>query len=419
MTILNGASSMFSSGSGASLRAFDFSVRTEANRHQLACRIEGPNFPDELVYTIESSTGLPPANPEHGDWAAVALLYPAMLASMDLVLEATVSRRLLHAMQGDMQALLSLYDSRLKRIQVRAEPRQSDEAAASGRIATGFSAGIDSFATLRLYSGNENPLHVTDLTVHDVGAFGHLRDSRQGFDFTRRRAAAFADSKGYGFYSVESNLAPFFRAGDLPSSVFENSHTLRNASAAHALQSVLGVFLYSSTYPYQEIGLYHATQTRPLSTAYLDPILLPLLSSERLTLLSAGAGLSRAEKTALIADDPDAQAMLDVCVAPEQKRQEAERPNCSACFKCVRTMFTLEAFGKLDLFHTRFNIDAFRRNRRAGLLTLQKKAALGSSVDREVLALLSRHGIRPPFNAGLALRLFRQTLSRVKSALLQ
>lgn len=404
------------------LRVFDFRIRSDQNRHELACRIESAHFPNELVYTIESGgDDIPPAS--EADWAAVALLYPAMLAGDDLIIEeAPLSPRLLYAMQGDLQALLQGYDTRLKRIRVQAEARRPDEMQPrSARVATGFSAGIDSFASLKLYSGDETPssLRITDLTVHDVGAFGHLEDVGHGFDTACRRSAAFAASKGLRFCSVASNLDAFFRASDLPRSIFENTHSLRNASAALALQSVLGVFLYSSAYPYEQIGLHHATRKRPLSMAHIDPILLALLSSEQLTLFSAGAGLSRVEKTALIADDPDAQALLDVCIAPEQKRQAVERPNCSACYKCVRTMFTLDAFGKLDAFHTRFNIDAFRHDRQAKLLVLQQRAAGGSSVDNEVIALLRQHGTHPSFNAKLAIRQFRQTLSRVKSALLR
>ncbi|HUF88932.1 MAG TPA: hypothetical protein VMR66_03000, partial [Gemmatimonadota bacterium] len=98
---------------------------------------------------------------------------------------------------------------------------------------------------------------------------------------------------------------------------------------------------------------------RPLrDIAFLDPILLPMISTEALDAVSAGGHYTRVEKTLQVAEAADSYDLLDVCVRNDRAG------NCSTCKKCVRTLLTLEIAGLTDRYAELFDIDAFHRSRR-------------------------------------------------------
>ncbi|MFM8577447.1 MAG: hypothetical protein ACKOCN_01375 [Planctomycetaceae bacterium] len=144
-------------------------------RRRLSFRIAGQDLPESIwVEVAERDADL---LAEDGDWALVAMLYPAMRMGMDLHVDAPVSPRLLDALTRDLQPFLSVYEPRLRPIAVTASATSVD--ASHGTLtATGFSAGIDSFATLARYRfGDVHPsLRLKALTVFDVGAFGRCSE---------------------------------------------------------------------------------------------------------------------------------------------------------------------------------------------------------------------------------------------------
>ena len=303
-----------------------------------ACISDVGDFPGRLRAGI---AGLEAGRaPDSLDWAAVALLLPAMAEGRDIVVRGALSRRLLHALNHDIQGVLTVLAPELRRIRIEAEAAAPDHRAPTGRIGTGFSAGIDSFATLSLYdprSAEDTP-KITDLAVFDVGAFGPPGSAQAGalFDRSARRCREVAARLGLGAVTVGSNLGALY-AGRFP---FQRSHTLRNVAAALLLGRHLDLHLYSSSY-----GPHHVAVQETHDIAFLDPVLLPMLSTGRMELYSAGAGLTRAEKTVRVARDPDAGTLLDVCITPADRRP-ADRPNCSRCWKCRRAMVTFDLLGR-------------------------------------------------------------------------
>jgi hypothetical protein len=71
----------------------------------------------------------------------------------------------------------------------------------------------------------------------------------------------------------------------------------------------------------------------------------PLLSTPALTVESTSSGMSRIERTLALVGGPYAR-YLDVCIDADPDRMT----NCSRCWKCMRTMLTLEIAGSLDEF---------------------------------------------------------------------
>src|SRR5690606_758943 len=86
------------------------------------------------------------------DHVAVALLLPAMRYGRDLRVGGVVTDVLLHRMNHDLQALIRIIHPGYQRVVVSAEETAPPGSAPLG-VATGFSGGVDSFATLREYTG--------------------------------------------------------------------------------------------------------------------------------------------------------------------------------------------------------------------------------------------------------------------------
>ncbi|PZX49998.1 hypothetical protein [Cereibacter changlensis] len=377
------------------IRVSDFRQSAVTGAPRLSCLLEGEGLPERLWFDIQSGAVGPLALTEP-NWAAIALIYPAMLTGRDLRIEASLSPRLLSALRGDLQDLLLAYDPRLRRIGIHAQAGiLPPELQTTGGAASGFSGGVDSFATWLLYTRPDVPaaLRLTHVSLHNVGAFGPRAGAQAAFAASARRHAEFAAGQGLAALQVDSNLDDLFRPID-PN--FDHSHSLRNVAVAHIFADSLQYYLCSSAYPYDQIGIAGLRAAKALSTAYLDPLLLPLLSTERLTVISAGAGLTRQDKIALLADDPLAQRQLDVCTSSPAERARAGRLNCSDCKKCQRTIVTLDALGKLDRFAAVFDVEGYRARRRKVLSRIHRKALSGSTTDRAVMVVLRREGVRVP-----------------------
>lgn len=362
------------------VRVTDFAIaETHAGHVRLSCRVAGGGLPESLWIEVRARDA--DMLSDNGNWAAVALLYPAMRIGSDLHVDAALSPQLHDALAHDLQAFLVHFDPALTRIAVTCS------AAAENRpsgplVATGFSAGVDSFATLVRYDrARVHPdLAVSALAVFNVGAFGRNGDAH--FARAMDRCDVFAAQERLRAIAVDSNMDALYRAPVLGRPGFEKTNTFRNVAAALALENGVRRYYVSSSFSPAEIGV-RATY----NPAYLDPILLPLLSTERLVFLSACAALTRLEKTRLVADVPAAASLLDVCTRPHERIAGAP-PNCSHCGKCIRTLFTLEALGRLDAFAGVFDVGLFRSRRDRFLDELRASAAAGNSLDGEVLMLM-------------------------------
>ncbi|WP_136707699.1 hypothetical protein [Agromyces sp. H66] len=285
------------------------------------------------------------------DAFAVALLLPAMRYQRDLHLGGAVDEVLLHRLNREAQSLVQAMHPNYSRISVSAD--EARPSAARGRgVATGFSGGVDSLAVLAEYalaSGVPEELRITHLLSNNVGAFGD--GGRELWSARYRALAPVAEELGLPFVKVDSNLETHFtRMG------FLQTHTFRNAAVAHALSAGIGRTYYASAVAYGDAGISSGGEI-----AYADGFLLPLLSTPSLTIESANPDLSRVEKTLALATNPF-RTHLDVCIDPDPQRIG----NCSRCWKCVRTMFTLEVAGMLDEFTpVPFRLEPYREARSA------------------------------------------------------
>ncbi|MEM0977601.1 MAG: hypothetical protein AAGJ34_08710 [Pseudomonadota bacterium] len=360
--------------------------RRDSNTFDAIARPSGLFSNQELRYQVAAEQ--PVDDPCSGDWSALSFIIAAMERGYDLHVDGPMSGRLLHYLNSDFQAVIRKYEPKLNHISVSAADVVTLKPRKTERRATAFSGGVDSFTTLELYSKDSiQPL--TDLTYFNIGTFGFVdvpetfRLFEEGYD----RVKEMAKSKGYGAISVQANTNMFHTH----LTNFLKTHTIRNAAAAMVLDGTIDEYLYSGAYDYKETKVAPHYEITPL-----DPVILPLVGNDVIRFYPAGLSYSRFEKTRLIANAEETYDKLDVCITTSQYRIKNKKLNCSQCEKCLRTMLTLEAIGKLDKYAPVFDIELFHRKKKRGLRTLWENAVKGQPIEIDLFAHLDPKLYRVP-----------------------
>lgn len=246
------------------------------------------------------------------------------------------------------------------------------------------------------FTAPDCPLQLTDLTVFDVGALnlaGGDMSLRTAFE---DRADRFAAVTGLNTLFVHSNLDAFFDvASRVHNITFIQSYAVRNGAAAHFLSGRLTDYLYSSSEPYSSTRLLNGAGGKIDDLGIMDPILLPLISTPGLRIHSTSATLTRPEKTRLVANYAKAPEFLNVCVG-DIDLSGSDLRNCGTCFKCARTLLTLEGLGMADRFETTFDMEVWRQNRDRMIMTMYAAAGSGSVLSAGAIDAAEAAGIPMP-----------------------
>ena len=295
----------------------------------------------------------------HADWFAadrcdgfvVGLLLQAMGRNENIVTEAPMSSRLWHSLSQFYIPMMTQAFPNLHRIEIIPAALTTETKPASG-VATGFSGGIDSFgAVVRHFAQEKSPEHrVTHFLFHNVGSHGtgDAEADRRLFRQRYETVQPFAKEAGIPTVPVDSNLGHVFLMD------YVKTYSAVNPAVLLVLQNKFRRYYYASGYKYADCRI------EPVKDiAYLDPMAVHLLSTESLDCVSTGGEMSRVEKTKLVASYEPSYRYLNVCVD-----SAFEGRNCSVCFKCRRTMLTLELLGLDHLYRQVFDFEKFATVRR-------------------------------------------------------
>ena len=306
------------------------------------------------------------ADTESSNCFLVGMLYPAMRYGEDIHVEGTVSARLLYNLNEYLVPLMAICDDRLKRIKITADATDDRGSPEAKAVGTGFSGGIDSFATIYEHFARPEPegFKLTHLFFFNVGAHGIPKKPGDmeaiGRQFRARyeKFKGFPDEAGLPFVPVDSNVHKFHPWGHLEVATFAT------VSAVMFLQrGIRRYFLASSGHTYRQLWKFLGDGGRPDAIERVNMMLLPWLSTESLDLVDDGNLYDRSAKTVLVANYPPATRYLNVCYG-----HDTLDTNCSVCPKCARTLLTLDILGKLDDFAGVFDIPRYRREVRRRLI---------------------------------------------------
>jgi hypothetical protein len=246
-----------------------------------------------------------------------------------------------------------------------------------GGSATGMSCGLDSFATARyaLDFPLESGRRLSALSHFDVGNHSPLgAPNTELYSARSHRAAEVAYKMGLPLVDIRSNVSEW-----VPGS-FARLHTLRNAAAAYLIYPQVGTYVYANGIRIED------TTLSAFDSAYIDSLLLPLLSTNYLEFIQGTPAWGAPEKTRSVLDDPLAQAYLNVCYFAGK--------NCGICEKCLRRTLLIDSFGRLDDFAKVFDRSVFKMNRDwyVGYVLMRAKT---SPVMRELANHLHDTGYLP------------------------
>lgn len=207
---------------------------------------------------------------------------------------------------------------------------------------------------------------MTHLTYFNIGALGEydIDEAKIVYQKNLELVKDYANKIGLPVVTLESNASCLF----IDKFDFNQSHTIRNASAALALQKLFGKYIYASGYPAEE------THFCDKDLAHADLIILPLLSTERTSFILADADRSRTKKTEYIASDSLVQQSLYVCwrdiainghhdLQWAKEIQDVKYLNCTRCDKCLRTLITLDILGEVDNYGSIFDLEHYKKIR--------------------------------------------------------
>ena len=317
------------------------------------------------------------------DAFVVGLLLPAMASGQDLDVRGPLSSKLFYNLTHYLMPILRDFITSCKIIEIRpaALSRASNERAPG--VIAGFSGGVDSFCNYYDHSGNRAPeeYHITHFLFNNVGSHGQMSPEQDRSVFAQRLATLrqFPKLENKPLVAVDSNL------DEVIGMKFERTHTIRNVAVALLLQPICGKFLYASGLSFRE------TEVRPSPLiAHLDPVILPLLGTERLECIASGGQYTRVEKTIRVAEIDASAQFLDVCVNPWMA---SGRLNCSGCWKCLRTELTLAVLGKLDRYDHVFDLDLYHKLEGYYLIEVLRSR---DPLRREIAELIKMQGFKVP-----------------------
>lgn len=257
----------------------------------------------------------------------------AMRAGVPLHLEGRASRTLLGGLVEWQAAWTRWRPDRYTRVRITVDEVDDGEPH-DGAGVVAFSGGLDAAYTLwRHATGNAGWQQVDLRAAVMVHGFDIALDQADVFESARERAARIVTDAGLDLLTVATN----FR--ELPLD-WEDAHALGLVGALTVFSPRFGVGLIGSGEPYERLAV-------PWGSS---PITDHLLSSRTMSIRHDGAGASRTEKIAALANWAVALDNLRVC----WQGSRLDR-NCGRCEKCRRTRLNLALAGTDDLsmFDTR------------------------------------------------------------------
>jgi hypothetical protein len=260
------------------------------------------------------------------DAALASCLMPAMRHGGKLAIDEPLSPLMLRR-QRDYQAIQKAWshswdygEEPLKEVEVEAPSRAHGATAPTGRVASFFSGGVDSFAAIVA-----NP-EITDLIfVRGVDILPRLahQDGLAGEVEARLREAA--AELGKPLHVVETNV----RELSDPLIRWEPYFACPLVAIAHFFAPLFDRVLIAGDTDYE---------TQPLMGAAL--LVDELWSSEEVEIVDWGGRLNREQRVETIAGHPVVQGTLRTCW-----ENLGGAYNCGRCRKCLLTMVSLEAIG--------------------------------------------------------------------------
>lgn len=332
----------------------------------------------ETMYLITERANLRTIAKDASPFLAAVLL-PCMKTGEDVTVEGSISRKLFDNI-AKIQELVSGWQIGLQRIQVTASEISTDTFSGR-RIASFFSAGVDSFYTYLAHKSGKKTAITDFILVH---GFDIPLANSEFFKSVSQTVREIAQEAKIHLIPVETNIAEIVERR----LIWDFAHG--GALAAVAL------FLRKEMRTVYIPGSVQRDELFPYGT---HPDLDPLWSTETLSLIHDGSEYNRLGKIVhTVAHSPLALRHLRVCTQMLKGTY-----NCSHCYKCMITMLYLTCAGVLSdaaTFDHSVDLNAVREMYYDYSLQYNQQG-------EAALAYLRQHNREPALQAAIAYSLER------------
>ena len=250
----------------------------------------------------------------NAEWFIAIALLDAMVSGRDIEVDARVpvSKAFVDRF-GELQAVFSCWNPRLKKIGLSAQVSDRDQCFEN--VGSYFSAGVDSSHTL--VRKGDDISHLILLRVFDMG------DDDESWAKRVETQSGFASRWGKVLIPVETNARDWT---DDKGIAWGFAHGLLISSAGGNLG--MKRLYVPSSHTYDHLFPWGS-----------HPLTDPMWGTESTTVIHHGSDARRTQKTRTILEQPDVANNLKVCWRNIDK-------NCGECAKCVRTMAAVYLLGK-------------------------------------------------------------------------
>jgi len=282
-------------------------------------------FPTEYQYALNSRS----------DGFVTGLLLAAMTLHEDIEVCGVVSPKLLYGIETYQQVFLAWFPKQLSHVNIHCETIAPSQPVANRAVGAAFSGGIDSLYTLWSHLPHNQPLaehqitHCLFLHGFDISLL-HQED----YQLAYTRFASVLKRLDIPLIACQTNVHSFTE-GLLK---WDYAHGTALLSPVLLLSSLFERFYIPSSFTYSALSPWG-------SSVVIDH----LLSTEATQIIHHGASMTKLNKLEAIEGWRVARENMRVCT-DSWKRRGVQ--NCSHCYKCVRTMISLDILGKLQDFQT-------------------------------------------------------------------
>ncbi|WP_144051027.1 hypothetical protein [Calothrix sp. PCC 6303] len=313
------------------------------------------------------------------DAFVVASIPLALQTGRNIVVNGSISESLFYNLKNEVIPILLMTNKDYRNFEISAQELYSESINSENAIGLAFSCGIDSFCSLEINKDSPTNFQITHFLNFYAGATHNKVEHENKLGNVKNLASLL----GIDIIEVDSNIT------DLITMSHSQIHSVRNMAPALAIQKLLGKFYYSSAYHYKDCGVFQGG-----TSAHLDPIILAKMGTETMKVYSIGSRFSRVEKTEVVSCNKYSYDFLDVCVDTDYQvqRKESDPMNCGVCWKCNRTLLTLEILGKEKLYERVFNLDKYYFQRDNYIKSIINDE---SSLSQEVLELAKENKFSP------------------------
>jgi len=272
---------------------------------------------------------------------AAALLPLAMTLDEDLYMEGALSPRLLNGMEEYQRLQCSWHPSPFQPVRLEPEILQPTIAdSGGGGVGCSFSGGVDSAHTLwrHLPENERNPAYRISHCII-INGFDANSDIDSPGSFSRIEPALqpMMGRIGTQLIVCRTNYMAF-----IDPRILKQSFAAVVTAPALVLGGLLSVFYVPSSYRFDDF--------------FRDgshPILDHLIATETMETIHDSPHVKRTEKTEAISRWSETYSTLRVCGYKTGYHEKTNSiQNCGRCEKCIRTIKTLELYGRLEKYQT-------------------------------------------------------------------